>query len=152
MPQSPHRFTPEEDAVIRRLWSTKTSFQIGIEIGRKPETVRIRGRRLGMPPKVVRVTVRTVQPSAEIVRPDCPDGPVNVRTRTGDVRRPPPLSATEKAERKAAADATAVSVRRRIETLLHEHRSASSSRCICGRPGNPHCAAHRRLLQREGVL
>lgn len=45
-----------------------------------------------------------------------------------------------------------VHARRVLELHIDEKRYDGALRCICGRPGAVHCAEHRRLLQREGVL
>ena len=137
------RFGAQELEVVRKHWGKITSEEIGKLIRRSSSSVRVAGRKLGLP------MLRSARPKESFRKAPNPqnwtDSPLGYFR---DLDPPPSEPELERAvdvlERMRTGWMTALEERNR--------RAANGERCICGRPGLPWCPKHRQLLQREGML
>jgi transposase-like protein len=116
--------------IVRRMWATHSVAAIAHEVGVSSETVSRWG-------KMMRLSARAV-PHGNKVK----SSPSRAELVAGE-SGPLIASVALEAQRK----------RWQLEIHLEGRRDTHIQlRCVCGRPGAPHCAEHRALLHREGVL
>lgn len=128
---------------VAAMWSTHTLADIAAEVNRTIATVNAWAKSMLLPPRVpVRFGTPKPTPTLAVMPPVIPATARVVR----EAGRPVAIM-TEAEKHYAALRAGWAN-----EARAEEARRAHELRCICGKPGAIHCAEHRHLLQREGVL
>lgn len=154
----PIRLSNEDKERIRLLWPLHSLREVAKIVRRCPNVVRRFAKADGLPSKQTAHHV--------VLSPRQPRQPGGQRiTKLPQLQQPPIFDFTDAADLDTDEEPRArrvplppitierIRARHEIEAVHEERRLAPDElRCICGKPGAVHCAEHKLLLQREGVL
>ncbi len=150
----PIRLSNEDKRRVHELWPLHSLRDVARIMRRCPKVIRRYADAAGLPAKRTSLNnVRAMKPSGQKI------------TKLPQLQQPPIFDFsdavdldTEPAPRMRTVPLPPITperihARHQIEAVYEERKLAPDElRCICGRPGAVHCAEHKQLLQREGVL